>query len=229
VTELAEALRAADGVRMCDAAPRSAIDLRVPALPAVHLSCLESVNGFSAANGYFRLFGLSCASCRDAAWWNRDETWKFAWRHRASSFWCFGETGWGDQYAYDLNDLSAGRDRVFLLDAFEMEPEIIAGSFEEFVEREVFRQVDRPYDSMTRLAMERIGALGWDELVTYVPSPLLGGPESIDNVVKLPARALMVWNGDLAVQLSGEPDREVERVEAFEDESGRSRLRVVWA
>jgi hypothetical protein len=82
---------------------------------------------------------------------------------------------------------------------------------------------------MTRAAIGGLGPLNWDELVTYVPSSLLGGPELIANVVKMPARALMIANGDLATQLEDHPERAIERIETLDDELGRTRLRVAWA
>jgi hypothetical protein len=117
---------------------------------------------------------------------------------------------------------------VFSLDAFEMQPEQVAESFSEFLDVEFLRQAASSYDSMTRAAKERLGPLGWNEHVTYVPSLLLGGAERIENVMKINARASMIINGDIATQSAAMPERSPASVDNYEDDYGRLRSRIIW-
>src|SRR5262245_16055769 len=61
---------------------------------------LMSTNGARSNDGYFRIFGLGPQAEIDSVNWNALNTWKFAWPARVQEFWCFGETAWGDQYAF---------------------------------------------------------------------------------------------------------------------------------
>lgn len=197
-------------------------------LPAEHRAFLEQANGVSALHGYYRLFGLGCSGCTDLSSWNDRETWKFAWPPHVADFLAFGETAWGDQFAYSIAGLGAGDSTVFLLDSFEMQPEPIAAGFDEFMANEFVRCASSPYDSMTRAALARIGPLKWDEHVTYVPSLLLGGTEDAEHIRKVPARASMIINGDIATQCAEAPDRSPASVETYEDARRRTRLRIHW-
>jgi hypothetical protein len=79
-------------------------------------------------------------------------------------------------------------------------------------------------------ARRRLGDLAPDEHITYIPSLLVFGQEKIEHVVKMNAIAAMVANGDLASQVTGElQSREIQGIEPYVDEKGRTRLRVVWA
>jgi hypothetical protein len=130
--DVVQRMRGAAGAQLC---PRSRPEDAL-LLPEAHAALLR--DGVSAIHGYVRLFGSGCRKCTDLSWWNVKSTWKFAWSGRVSPFLCFGETGWGDQYAYDIDALRRGDERVLLLDAFEMTPDEIAGSFEEFFEGRSF-------------------------------------------------------------------------------------------
>jgi hypothetical protein len=197
-------------------------------LPQDHIELLRMANGIAAYYGYFRLFGVDCVDCINLTWWNENETWKFAWPQHVRRYLSFGETAWGDQFAYDTEALARGDATVFLLDGFEMEAEPIAESFAGFLTAEFLRQAENPYDSMTRAAKERVGPLEWNEHVTYIPSLLLGGDERIENVTKMNARASMIVNGDIATQRAAAPERSPSFVENYEDDFGRLRTRVVW-
>jgi hypothetical protein len=70
-------------------------------LPADHVELLKKSNGVTAYGGYFRLLSLG-----DMSSWNAPGRWKFAWPAHVAEYLCFGETAWGDQYAYRLVDLS---------------------------------------------------------------------------------------------------------------------------
>lgn len=217
------------GTQICPCAPEEVIArLQSARLPAEHLQFLAHSNGASAAHGYVRLFGSDCAQCVDLQWWNDVETWKFAWPPPVQGYLAFGETGWGDQFAYSLEGLSRGDSTVYVLDAFEMQPGRLAAGFSDFVTGEFLRQAEEPYDSMTRGALARIGPLGWNEHVTYMPSLLLGGEEDLDHVVKLKARASMIISGDIATQAAAAPDSPPTSVVTYEDHQGRLRTRIVW-
>jgi hypothetical protein len=117
-------------------------------LPETHVTLLSHGNGVLAYHGYFRLFGVGCDGCIDLTVWNDTETWKFAWPDRLVDYFCFGETAWGDQYAYRTSELVAGIETVYMLDAFEMNPDPIASTFDEFLQSEFVRCAREPYDEM---------------------------------------------------------------------------------
>ena len=200
-------------------------------LPPEHKELLRSSNGIEASDGYVRLFGLYTAEAIDAVLWNNHDFWKFAWGDRCSPYWCFGETAWGDQYAYAVESLQEGRDNpVFFMDALSMTPEVIAPSFAEFLQKEFLRSAKDPYDAMIKLAHKKFGPLEIAAHLVYVPSVLLSGTEDVANVQKMNARSAMICNGDVAVQLiAGPPNGSVKGVQPYEDEQHRMRLRLVWA
>jgi hypothetical protein len=200
-------------------------------LPKDHEEVLRWSNGVEAYAGYVRLFGIHTTESIDAVMWNEYEFWKFAWGNRCSEYWCFGETPWGDQYAYSYRSLQGGSaPEVYFLDAVAMRPEIIASSFAEFFEREFLRSAKEPYDVMIKKARQKLGALDISSHLVYVPSLLLGGREEINNVQKMNARSAMICNGDIALQLAAGPDEgTVQAIQSYEDELHRTRLQLVWA
>ena len=198
--------------------------------PPSFVSVLEASNGMETFGGYFRLFGLCTTECIDACVWNETDYWKFAWQGRCSAYWCFGETGWGDQYAFDRAALNGAECRVYFLDALSMTSEVIASSFSEFFEKEFIRCAEEPYDVVIRKARQKLGQLEPDSHLVYVPSILLGGSEDIANVQKMNARAAMVCNGDIAVQLDAVPSQAVIKgVHPYMDESRRMRFKLEWS
>src|SRR5688572_21367932 len=79
------------------AAPARELGLPTTTLPTDHEELLSLVGGRLGYSGCFRLF-----SADRAARWNAPACWKFAWPCDLTDFFCFGETAWGDQYAYKL-------------------------------------------------------------------------------------------------------------------------------
>lgn len=199
-------------------------------LPAPHQQLLASLNGLTVYQGAFRLLGVGRDEPPlDLASWNARQTWRFAWDERVEPYLIFGETGWGDQYAYRRR-ASGGLDQeVYFLEGTLLRPEVIAGSFEEFLEIEFLRNARDPYDPMTVEAVARLGALDPGEHWAYAPSIALGGVESVDNVVRLPAATAMTFAGDIATALAAAPPgSEPTGVETWVDELGRSRLQVTF-
>jgi hypothetical protein len=199
-------------------------------LPLEHKELLLSSNGAEAYAGYIRLFGLYNRESTDLVCWNQHDFWKFAWGDRCSEYWCFGETAWGDQYAYQVDSLKAGADGpVFFMDALSMTAEVIAPTFAEFLLAEFVPSATGPYDEMIKQARTKFGPLEVSNHLVYVPSILLGGVEEIGNVRKMNARSAMIGNGDIATQLDiGPAHGTVEAVKPYEDERHRMRLRLVW-
>jgi hypothetical protein len=199
-------------------------------LPEEHKTVLQWSNGLEFYAGYIRLFGLYTAQSIDAVGWNEPECWKFAWADRCSGYWCFGETAWGDQYAYSMKEWrKGGRAGVYLLDALSMTPQIVASSFVEFLEDELVPSARNPHDDLLIQARQRFGPLEVSSHLAYIPSVLLGGIEDINNVQVMNARAAMICNGDVAIQLDSAPSQvAVKGVQSYVDELQRTRLRLVW-
>lgn len=156
-------------------------------LPLEHMRLLSRSNGIEAYGGYFRVFGLGPRAGIDMLDWNEPSLWKQAWEGRADGWLCFGETGWGDQYAYRGE---AGGGTVFRLDAFSMEPEPIASGFAEWVRRVLLPNAQRPRDELTVTARERLGRLPLAEHVTFLRPPD-GCEVDPTTVARVPAVAAM--------------------------------------
>jgi len=204
---------------------------RLPRLPEPHQQVLSRANGLVGFGGYYRLFGACVGELPDLRSWNAADTWKFAWEGRAEPYFCFGETAWGDQYAYQIRELEGDTaPQVYFLESITMAAEPIAASFSEFCHAEFLRSVLAPYDEMVVAVRARLGDLSPTEHVVYQPSLLLGGAELPENVQRMLGVAAMIANGDLCTQLSGELEsRCVREIQAIPDAKGRMRLRVVWA
>jgi hypothetical protein len=200
-------------------------------LPSHHKEILTWSNGIEAYAGYFRLFGVNSKESVDSVLRNQYDNWKFAWQDRCAAYWCFGETAWGDQYAYSNDSLhEQGESPVYFLDAMSMTPQVICASFSEFFERDFIRAARDPYDEMIRLAKRKFGPLDVAQHLIYMPSLLLGGKELIDNVQTMNARTAMICSGDLAIQLDDGPsDGSVKSVNTYQDAQGRMRLQLEWA
>ncbi|KQW83857.1 SMI1/KNR4 family protein [Brevundimonas sp. Root1279] len=196
-------------------------------LPLDHLEFLIQANGLTAYAGYYRLFGVDAPNgCMIS--WNQPEMWKFAWAGRCDQYWSFGETGWGDQYAYRLGD--PADQNVYYLDAFAMTAEPIVASFTEFLQSEFLTCAVKPFDEMTARARERFGQLPADAHLVYSPSILLGGAEHLDRIQMMPARAAMIVNGDIAVQLDAAPDGAMcGGMRPYLDDLGRTRVTLEWS
>lgn len=198
------------------------------ALPDDHHAFLKFTNGAEGFGGYVRLFGFGPNCGVDLLEWNAESFWKFAWVDHLTPYFCFGETGWGDQFAYRVDKLKIGDPSVYFLDCLAMRPQRIADDFGEFFAREFLRSCYLPYDEMTLNTRRTLGDLRPSEHVVYNPSPMIGGTENIENVVKIPSRSAMITAGDLAVGV-GELDAGVLnfRLEPYDDTEGRARLRIL--
>ncbi len=200
-------------------------------LPAEHIEVLRWSNGIEAYHGFVRLFGIGGVGSIEAVAWNHPECWRFAWGDRCHPYWLFGETAWGDQYAYRIDSLRDGESApVFLLEGLAMTPEVIAPSFAEFFDKEFLRNAVDPYDRMTVLARQKVGPLNVGSHVVYSPSLLLGAPAIIDNVMEMDAVTAMIIQGDIITQLeNAPPGRTLRRVEPYEDDNKRMRLQLIWS
>jgi hypothetical protein len=199
------------------------------ALPATYRHLLDRADGLTAYGGYFRVFGIEGAITPNLLTWNDEATWKFAWPPHARDYLCFGETAFGHQYAFRYDELRRPSPPVYLLEAWALNPEPLADTFEGFLVEEFLRNAAQPYDEMITAARGIVGDLSTEEHVTYSPSPLLTGEECIDHIVKLPAAVAMIFNGDLARQLCDDRrSGSVVALEVFDDEQGRPRIQVKW-
>jgi len=197
-------------------------------LPNDHLGLLRQTNGAEGFGGYVRLFGFGPASAIDLVQWNAENFWKFAWSGQVTPYFCFAETGWGDQFAYRIDQLKMGDPSIYHIEALAMQPQKIAADFSGFFGCEFLQSCNLPYDSMTVAAREKIGDLRPEEHVTYSPSPVIGAPETMENIIKLQARTAMIIAGDLAVGMNAlAPEENDFRVEQYEDAEKRIRMRVV--
>jgi hypothetical protein len=178
--------------------PASLLSERGAVLPLDHARLLSLTNGLAVYGGYFRLFGIGPGATRDMRRWNAWTCWRHAWSEdgRADGWWFFGETVWGDQYAYATSDDPLAVDRtVYRLDVCHLEPEPIADGFADFLRDELARNAVDPRDEMTIAARERLGDIDPGTQIAYVPSLVTGGEEDVANLVTLPARAAMVAAG----------------------------------
>jgi hypothetical protein len=194
-------------------------------LPGEYLEFLARFNGVCSSDGYFRIFGVGEQSDLDVVDWNGRNTWKDAWADAINDYWCFGETAWGDQYAFRRG---CDDPTVYFLEAVSMAPEEIAPNFERFLTDEFLRNVRQPYDDNIRRAQQEIGPLASRDHITYVPSILITGSETESGIQKMPATASMIINGDMFRQLR-HADRAVKRVDIQDDERGRPRAKIIWA
>jgi hypothetical protein len=226
-------LKAAEGVRKASGADDDVIrDLTAHIkLPAAHLDLLKLANGIAVFGGYFRLFGYCSATTIDVLQWNASQVWKFAWDKPLDEFWFFGETAWGDQYAYRRDELNqSSTPNVWFLEGITMNEEVIARDFDSFLENEFLRNAIQPYDENIVVARRRLGDLQPVEHIAYVPSPLITGEENVDSVSKLDAVASMIIAGDLCNQLGQETqDRTIKELQPYKDSNGRMRMRVLWS
>jgi hypothetical protein len=201
-------------------------------LPPIHQRLLRTTDGLETLGASYRLLGFDRPSVTALAAWNREETWKFAWGAMAEPYLCFGQSVLGNQYAYRWDALGKGdATPVAELYAVTLEPVVEHDSFADFLRGEVAQVPDDPYHERIRRARERFGDFDPDQLLVYVPSPLLaGGRVDRSELLPMEAATAMIVNGDLASQLAHRTDLDgLERLETYRDERGRERVRVVWA
>ncbi|MHB1596715.1 MAG: hypothetical protein ACYCO9_14020 [Streptosporangiaceae bacterium] len=199
-------------------------------LPSPHLRLLQSMNGCTVYHGAFRLFGIGRPEpYSDLASWNASEVWRFAWDDRTDPYLMFGETAWGDQYAYRRGASGDLDQEVYFLEGTLLRPQVIAGSFEDFMVNEFLRNARDPYDELTIEAVQRRGPIDIGNHWVYVPSIALGGTESVDNVIEMPAVTAMTFAGDVASALrASRPGTSPTGVTPWTDDRGRARLKVVF-
>ena len=161
-------------------------------LPADHLRLLARSNGIEAYGGYYRLFAVGGEAAIEMRRWNEPGLWRYAWRGRVDGYLCFGESAWGDQYAYAIGERSGS---VHRLDAFSMESESIAGSFTEFMRCVFLTAARHPCDELTVATRARLGRLPLSEHVTMLPPPRSGDLDPT-RVVRMAAAPAMVANAE---------------------------------
>lgn len=200
-------------------------------LPESHVKLLCIVNGMSVYDGFYRLFGLDYDAEINLLSWNSSDLWKFAWNTtKVNDYLCFGETAWGDQYAYKKDEMNLHADpQIYLLDAITMEPEVISSNFTAFINEEIYPcAINPPYNNDID-ALKMVGKLDLNEHLVYVPSILIGGNDDINDIQKLPSVSAMVINGDLCTQLAKEEQsRPIKEVKLYMDSQGRDRIRIIW-
>jgi hypothetical protein len=193
--------------------------------PDAYKNLLLLSNGLEVYYGYDRLFGVASSSAIDAISWNKPETWKFAWPDSTADYWCFGESAWGDQFAFFVPELT-GQPKVYLLDALTMTPRPVWSSFSEFFDK--FKQwAVSGGESQTIGAYKRFGPIETNLNLVFSPPLQISGNEDLANAMKLNAVAAMIVNGDVNTQLN-ESDDDPIRVETFTDDHGRMRLRLIF-
>lgn len=196
-------------------------------LPTSHRAFLNRFNGATAYHGSLRMLGRRDEPYLDLTKWNDSSTWRFAWPPEVvDPYVFFAGTAWGDQYAYRRSGESL-EPQVYLLESLWLYPDMIAGSFEEFLEHEFLRMAREPYEPRTSEAVRVRGAIdpGWQW--AHAPSPALGGLETIDHIVELPAVTAMIYGGDIVSALEESGDDAVPvGVQPWTDERGCERLRV---
>ncbi|GAA3832863.1 T6SS immunity protein Tdi1 domain-containing protein [Streptomyces chiangmaiensis] len=206
--------------------PSAAAGTPAEHFPAAHRELLLRLNGFTVHHGAFRILGIGREEpALDLTAWNAPDTWRFAWDDRIEPFVIFGETAFGDSYAYHRLPGGGLAPEVHFLEGVLLRPEIIASSFEAFLADELLRNAKEPYDHLVVEAVRRLGSIAPDRHWVYVPSVALGGEEAVENITVLPATAAMTFAGDIATAMQG-ADRDATGVEPYMDERGRPRLRV---
>ena len=204
--------------------------------PEEYREFLQLANGCEAHYGHYRIFGFDPKRSIDAVRWNQSNCWKFAWDGAADDYWCFGETAFGDQYAFSLEELTnRNGPPVYLLGHISMtHTGAWNDSFAMFLEKEFLKSARNPYYDRDQRAYQILGPLDLGDHVIHVP-PFLFFPPNDDRLQAelqvMPARAAMIANGDIGVQWDAgcEEHKQVERVDPYMDDQGLMRLRIVWA
>lgn len=194
-------------------------------LPEDHGAFLRATNGVEVYGGYVRVYGIDREESADLKRWNDPDTWKFAWPPELRGYRCIAQTAWGDQFAYARDGKA-----IVLIDAEDGEVEPWADDFAHFLQVDVVAVQDDPREEAVIAARARLGDLPTDVLLSYVPSPLLGGEEDVEQLIKMEARYTMISKGDILTQARAAPPGAMVRgLEAYVDDRGRERLRVLLA
>ncbi|MFI9584321.1 hypothetical protein ACIHCQ_21340 [Streptomyces sp. NPDC052236] len=196
--------------------------------PPAHRELLLAMNGFTVYHGTFRMLGIGRElPSLDLAAWNAPETWRFAWDDRIDPYVIFAESAFGDSYAYRRSPDGGLAPEVLFLEGVLLQPEPLAGSFEEFLADEFVRNARKPYDRYLLGAVDRSGPIAPDKHWTYAPSVALGAEEDLDNLTELPAVTERTFAGDLATAMENAVTDPV-GVVPWTDDRGRARLRVLF-
>src|SRR5215471_20631369 len=145
VEQIVEELRKTPGCRTYDPLPTEVLRYWEKRLgfqfPDRYRELLSLTNGCEAFYGHFRIFGFDPDRILDAARWNSANCWKFAWNGAPDGYWCFGETAFGDQFAFSCEQLRASQDPpVFKLHHISMSTERCwEESFDSFLENDFLR------------------------------------------------------------------------------------------
>lgn len=200
-------------------------------LPPTHLEMLAVSDGAMVCGGYFRIFGLSPANPVNLLAWNAPDLWKFAWGGKADDYFCFGETAWGDQTAYKLDELGKHSEpTVYMLDGHAMEPSVLSDDFQSYFETGFRQNAIHTYSNDVIRARRNIGDVTLNEHVVFVPSILITGAAELSGIQKMDAVTAMILNGDIYQQIGEEPvDRLVRQIQPYTDALGRTRVKVIWA
>lgn len=208
--------------------PSAATGTPAEHFPEAHRELLLRLNGFTVHHGAFRLLGLGHpVRALDLVSWNAPDTWRFAWDDRIDDFVVFGETAFGDSYAYRRLPGGGLAPEVYFLEGVLLRPEVLAPGFEAFLADELLRNAKEPYDRLVVQAVRRHGPITPDRHWTYVPSIALGGEEDVEHITVLPAEVAMTFAGDIATAMQG-ATQDATGVEPYTDERGRPRLRVLF-
>jgi hypothetical protein len=203
-------------------------------LPAIHRELLLRSNGIEAAGGYLRLYGMGPDAGVDMEAWNDPELWKFSWQPFVAELFCFGGNCWGYQFAYRLADLSADVPDapIHILADVDRRIRPSEQTFEEYLHKGFLANARQQRSEFGRRVRKKVGDLAPGELLTLAPHPIIGGPERVGNVMKMPAATVMVITGDTqsewlrAKKEGGTGDTEVTGVVPYVDEKGRARIRL---
>lgn len=200
-------------------------------LPPEHAEVLRWSNGVEAYDGFYRLFGIGGGGAIDAVAWNHPRCWRFAWNTSVNRYWFIGESAWGAPYAYEIDSFRGGEPiPVYILSGLTMTPQYRVPSFAEFFDKYFVPSAVSPRDQMSVSAREKFGRLGVGTHLVFSPSPLMGVTPVLDNVMQMDAVAAMIIQGDIATQLaSAPPGGRLTRVEPYEDDNHRMRLRLIWS
>lgn len=194
-----------------------------------HGDLLRELNGCTFHHGTVRILG-----CRDdlpsldLETWNDPSTWTFAWpaSSRPDGYAIFGETAWGDQYAY--RGTWAEPEGVYILESTYLEPLRLADTLEQFLDEELLRVAQAPYDRYTVEALAEHGPVDARDHWAFVPSLVIGGEPDVHRVTTMGAVDAMVVNGDVLAQYEAAEDGSVVvGLEDWTDDRGRRRARLV--
>ncbi|MEP3047167.1 MAG: hypothetical protein ABJL55_17955 [Roseibium sp.] len=200
-------------------------------LPARHKKLLELSDGMDLLEGSYRLFSWAEKSTRTMRWWNKDQTWKFAWRGRAADYYCFGESVLGNQFIYSLAELvTEAEPKVYEVYPVTMEPICAYDSFDHFLDGGFFNGVmDDDYHRRIAAARSELGSFDLSQHLAYMPSPLLSGGRVDVQLMPMTAEAHLTVNGDLFCELAHLQSLEgLQGLDNYEDTEGRLRVRPIW-